>query len=74
MHCLFCLSFCRLTEFLAIVQASNAYLQLRGNDTKTRFGFVEDMPRDGHPIKAPDMSFIVGKLVFIQIIMLLFLV
>ncbi|CAD6251449.1 unnamed protein product [Miscanthus lutarioriparius] len=60
-------------EFLAIVQASNAYLQLRGNDTKTRFGFVEDMPRDGHPIKAPDMSFIVGKLVFIQIIMLLFL-
>ncbi|CAD6342690.1 unnamed protein product [Miscanthus lutarioriparius] len=60
-------------EFLAIVQASNAYLQLRGNDTKTRFEFVEDMPRDGHPIKAPDMSFIVGKLVFIQIIMLLFL-
>ncbi|XP_021314989.1 ABC transporter A family member 8 isoform X2 [Sorghum bicolor] len=52
--------------------ASNAYLQLRGNGTKMRFGFVKDMPRDGHPLKAPDMSFIVGKLVFIQIIMLLF--
>ena len=54
------------------MQASNAYLQLRGNDTKMRFGFVKDMPRDGHPIKAPDMSFIVGKLFFIQIIMFLF--
>ncbi|AQK59813.1 ABC transporter A family member 7 [Zea mays] len=52
--------------------ASSAYLRLRGNDTNMRFVFVKDMPRDGHPMKAPDMSFIVGKMVFVWIIMLLF--
>ncbi|XP_039826350.1 ABC transporter A family member 7-like isoform X2 [Panicum virgatum] len=52
--------------------ASNAYLQLRGNNTKLRFGFVKDMPRDGHPLKPPDMSFLVGKLIFVWIVMLLF--
>ncbi|CAL4970641.1 unnamed protein product [Urochloa decumbens] len=53
--------------------ASNAYLQLRGNNSnKMRFGFVKDMPRDGHPMKAPDISFLVGKLVFVWIVMLLF--
>ncbi|PWZ26172.1 hypothetical protein Zm00014a_011819 [Zea mays] len=52
--------------------ASSAYLRLRGNDTNMRFVFVKDMPRDGHPLKAPDMSFIVGKMVFVWIIMLLF--
>ncbi|XP_025798914.1 ABC transporter A family member 7-like [Panicum hallii] len=52
--------------------ASNAYLQLRGNNTKLRFGFVKDMPRDGHPLKPPDISFLVGKLIFVWIVMLLF--
>ncbi|CAN6237534.1 unnamed protein product [Urochloa humidicola] len=52
--------------------ASNAYLQLRGNSNKMRFGFVKDMPRDGHPMKPPDISFLVGKLIFVWIVMLLF--
>ncbi|KAL6630054.1 hypothetical protein ACP70R_029819 [Stipagrostis hirtigluma subsp. patula] len=52
--------------------ASNAYLQLRGNDTKMRFEFVKDMPRAAQPDMPPDISFLVGKLVFVWIIMLLF--
>ncbi|CAN6243557.1 unnamed protein product [Urochloa humidicola] len=52
--------------------ASNAYLQLRGNNNNMRFGFVKDMPRDGHPMKPPDISFLVGKLIFVWIVMLLF--
>ncbi|KAF8769722.1 hypothetical protein HU200_006331 [Digitaria exilis] len=52
--------------------ASNAYLQLMGNNTKMRFGFVKDMPRYGHPLKPPDISFLVGKLIFVWIVMLLF--
>jgi hypothetical protein len=43
-----------------------------GNDKKMGFGFAKDMPRDGHPMKAPDISFLVGKLNFVWIIMLLF--
>jgi hypothetical protein len=30
------------------------------------------MPRDGHPLKPPDISFLVGKLIFVWIVMLLF--
>ncbi|KAJ1278485.1 hypothetical protein BS78_04G083200, partial [Paspalum vaginatum] len=52
--------------------ASNGYLKLRGGNTKMRFEFVKDMPRDGHPLKSLDISFIVGKLIFVWIIMLLF--
>ncbi|XP_022681997.1 ABC transporter A family member 8 [Setaria italica] len=52
--------------------ASNAYLQLRDNNKKMQFGFAKDMPRDGHPMKPPDISFLVGKLIFVWIVMLLF--
>ena len=54
------------------MQVSNAYLELRGGHTKMQFEFVKDMPRDGHPLKPPDMSFLVGKLIFVWIVMLLF--
>ncbi|CAO2038069.1 unnamed protein product [Urochloa humidicola] len=53
--------------------ASNAYFQLRGNNNNNMwFGFVKDKPRDGHPMKPPDISFLVGKLIFVWIVMLLF--
>ncbi|TVT99243.1 hypothetical protein EJB05_55419 [Eragrostis curvula] len=60
----------RLPRLLNLV--SNAYLQLRGNDTKMRFEFVKDMPRAAQPLPVPDISFILGKLPFVWIIMLLF--
>ncbi|CAN6243560.1 unnamed protein product [Urochloa humidicola] len=51
--------------------ASNAYLQLRGSDTKIAFEFVKDMPSSQSEFTI-DISFLVGKVVFVWIIMLLF--
>ncbi|CAN6237535.1 unnamed protein product [Urochloa humidicola] len=51
--------------------ASNAYLQLRGSDTKMQFEFVKDMPRAQSEFTI-DISFLVGKVVFVWMIMLLF--
>ncbi|XP_062224626.1 ABC transporter A family member 8-like [Phragmites australis] len=60
----------RVPRLLNLV--SNAYIQLKGSDTKMRFEFVKDMPRAAQPEMPPDISFLVGKLVFVWIIMLLF--
>ncbi|KAL6888888.1 hypothetical protein ACP4OV_009914 [Aristida adscensionis] len=51
---------------------SNAYLKLRGKDTKMQIEFVKVMPRAAEPQVPPDVSFLVGKLVFVWIIMLIF--
>jgi hypothetical protein len=69
-----CLPFYIFTESLATctLQVSNAYLQLRGNDTKMRFEFVKDMPRASQPLIPPDISSEMGKLPFVWITMLLF--
>jgi len=54
------------------MQVSNAYLQLRGSDTKIQFEFIKDMPRVAQQELPIDISFLVGKLVFVWMIMLLF--
>jgi len=54
------------------LQVSNAYLQLRASDTKMQCDFVKDMPRAAQPEMTIDISFLVGKVVFVWIIMLLF--
>ncbi|XP_062217620.1 ABC transporter A family member 8-like [Phragmites australis] len=63
-------NFLRVPRLLNLV--SNAYFQLRSNNTKMRFDFIKDMPRAAEPDMPPDISFLVGKLVFVWIIMLLF--
>ncbi|WVZ77359.1 hypothetical protein U9M48_025237 [Paspalum notatum var. saurae] len=60
----------RVPRLLNLV--SNAYLQLRGGGTKMQFEFIKDMPRAASQEMRPDISFIVGKMVFIWMIMLLF--
>ncbi|KAL6888887.1 hypothetical protein ACP4OV_009913 [Aristida adscensionis] len=60
----------RVPRLLNLV--SNAYLKVRGNGTKMIFEFVKDMPRAAEPEMPPDISFLVGKLVFVWIIMLPF--
>jgi len=56
----------------APMQVSNAYLQLRGSGTKMQFEFIKDMPRVAQQELPIDISFLVGKLVFVWMIMLLF--
>ncbi|OQU84623.1 hypothetical protein SORBI_3004G089400 [Sorghum bicolor] len=60
----------RVPRLLNLV--SNAYLQLRGNGTKMQFEFIKDMPRVAQQELPIDISFLVGKLVFVWMIMLLF--
>ncbi|XP_066381360.1 ABC transporter A family member 8-like isoform X2 [Miscanthus floridulus] len=60
----------RVPRLLNLV--SNAYLQLRGSDTKIQFEFIKDMPRVAQQELPIDISFLVGKLVFVWMIMLLF--
>ncbi|KAK3152476.1 hypothetical protein QOZ80_2BG0159360 [Eleusine coracana subsp. coracana] len=60
----------RVPRLLNLV--SNAYLQLKSNDTKMRLEFVKDMPRPAQPVTPPDVSSELGKLPFVWIIMLLF--
>ncbi|KAK3156341.1 hypothetical protein QOZ80_2AG0105930 [Eleusine coracana subsp. coracana] len=60
----------RVPRLLNLV--SNAYLQLKSNDTKMRLEFVKDMPRPAQPVMPPDVSSELGKLPFVWIIMLLF--
>ncbi|PVH65818.1 hypothetical protein PAHAL_1G084400 [Panicum hallii] len=60
----------RVPRLLNLV--SNAYLQLRGSDTKMQFEFVKDMPRAAQPEMTIDISFLVGKVIFVWMIMLLF--
>ncbi|KAJ1278486.1 hypothetical protein BS78_04G083300 [Paspalum vaginatum] len=61
----------RVPRLLNLV--SNAYLQLRGGgDTKMQFEFIKDMPRAASQEMIPDISFIVGKMIFVWMIMLLF--
>ncbi|CAD6247599.1 unnamed protein product [Miscanthus lutarioriparius] len=60
----------RVPRLLNLV--SNAYLQLRGSGTKMQFEFIKDMPRVAQQELPIDISFLVGKLVFVWMIMLLF--
>uniref|UniRef100_A0A804PHQ4 ABC transporter domain-containing protein n=1 Tax=Zea mays TaxID=4577 RepID=A0A804PHQ4_MAIZE len=60
----------RVPRLLNLV--SNAYLQLRGSDTKMQFEFIKDMPRVAQQEFPIDISFLVGKLVFVWMIMLYF--
>ncbi|GJM90586.1 hypothetical protein PR202_ga06884 [Eleusine coracana subsp. coracana] len=60
----------RVPRLLNLV--SNAYLQLKSNDTKMRLEFVKDMPRPAQPVMPPDVSSELGKLPFVWIIMLPF--
>jgi len=54
------------------MQVSNAYLQLRDSHIKMQFEFIKDMPRVAQQELSIDISFLVGKLVFVWMIMLLF--
>ncbi|KAF8691503.1 hypothetical protein HU200_040649 [Digitaria exilis] len=60
----------RLPRLLNLV--STAYLQYRARDTKMQFEFVKDMPRAAHTDMPIDISFLLGKMVFVWMIMLLF--
>ncbi|TKW37305.1 hypothetical protein SEVIR_1G038400v4 [Setaria viridis] len=59
----------RLPRLLNLV--SNAYLQLRTGGPKMQFEFVKDMPRAQSEMTI-DISFLVGRVVFVWMIMLLF--
>jgi hypothetical protein len=69
--CLFSVIIIFMEPYL-LLQVSNAYLQLRGSDTKMQFEFVKDMPRAAQPEMTIDISFLVGKVIFVWMIMLLF--
>lgn len=63
--------FCGAPTYLPF-QVSTAYLQYRARDTKMQFEFVKDMPRAAHTDMPIDISFLLGKMVFVWMIMLLF--